>query len=71
METTKLFIQTHKTNKWKYQPLLTHAYRVLLKRARQGMIIVVPEGDPLDKTRDNEKYDPTWNYLKEIGIDVI
>ena len=35
------------------------------------MIIVVPEGDPLDKTRDSEKYDPTWNYLKEIGIDVI
>ncbi len=48
-----------------------NTYRVLLTRARQGMIIVVPEGDPLDKTRDSEKYDPTWNYLKEIGIDVI
>ena len=48
-----------------------NAYRVLLTRARQGMIIVVPEGDPLDQTRDSEKYDPTWNYLKEIGIDVI
>ena len=48
-----------------------NAYRVLLTRARQGMIIVVPEGDPLDKTRDSEKYDPTWNYLKEIGLDVI
>ena len=48
-----------------------NAYRVLLTRARQGMIIVVPEGDQLDKTRDSEKYDPTWNYLKEIGIDVI
>ena len=35
------------------------------------MIIVVPEGDPLDKTRNGEKYDPTWNYLREIGIDVI
>ena len=46
-------------------------YRVLLTRARQGMIIVVPEGDQLDKTRDSEKYDPTWNYLKEIGIDII
>ena len=48
-----------------------NAYRVLLTRARQGMIIVVPEGDPLDKTRDSEKYDPTWNYLKEVGLDVI
>ena len=48
-----------------------NAYRVLLTRARQGMIIVVPEGDPLDKTRDGEKYDPTWNYLKDIGLDII
>ena len=48
-----------------------NAYRVLLTRARQGMIIVVPEGDPLDITRDIEKYDPTWNYLREIGLDVI
>ena len=48
-----------------------NAYRVLLTRARQGMIIVVPEGDPLDKTRDSEKYDPTWNYLKDIGLDII
>ena len=45
--------------------------RVLLTRARQEMIIVVPVGDPLDKTRDSEKYDPTWNYLREIGLDVI
>ena len=48
-----------------------NAYRVLLTRARQGMIIVVPEGDPLDITRDIEKYDPTWNYLREVGLDVI
>ena len=27
--------------------------------------------DPLDKTRDSQKYDPTWNYLREIGLDVI
>jgi len=48
-----------------------NAYRVLLTRARQGMIIVVPEGDPLDETRNSEKYDPTWNYLKQIGLNVI
>ena len=32
---------------------------------------MVLEADPLDKTRDREKYVPTWNYLKEVGIDVI
>ena len=48
-----------------------NAYRVLLTRARQGMIIVVPEGDPIDKTRNSAYYDPTWNYLKEIGLEVI
>tara|TARA_B100000161_G_scaffold57282_1_gene37840 strand:+ start:339 stop:440 length:102 start_codon:yes stop_codon:yes gene_type:complete len=33
--------------------------------------MVAPEADPLDKTNDCKKYDPTWNYLKEVGIDVI
>lgn len=45
-----------------------NAYRVLLTRARQGMIIVVPEGDPEDPTRQANFYDPTYNYLKKIGI---
>ena len=48
-----------------------NAYRVLLTRARQGMVIVVPEGDEKDPTRHSEIYDPTWEYLKNIGIDVI
>jgi hypothetical protein len=41
---------------------------MLLTRARQGMVIVVPEGDPDDPTRAREYYDPTHAYLKEIGI---
>ena len=45
-----------------------NAYRVLLTRARQGLVIVVPEGDPLDHTRKPEFYDPTWRYLKSIGL---
>ena len=48
-----------------------NAYRVLLTRARQGMVIVVPEGDhgiPPDKTRNPEWYDNIYSYLKEIGI---
>ncbi len=53
------------------QTYLKNAYRVLLTRARQGMIIVVPEGDAEDSTRKHEFYDPTFEYLQEIGFDVI
>ena len=53
------------------QTYLKNAYRVLLTRARQGMIIVVPEGDAEDLTRKYEFYDPTFEYLQEIGFDVI
>ena len=45
-----------------------NAYRVLLTRARQGMVIVVPEGDANDPTRDAQFYDPTWEYLALLGI---
>ena len=48
-----------------------NAYRVLLTRARQGMVIVVPEGDENDPTRVSEYYDPTFDYLKNIGFDVL
>jgi hypothetical protein len=50
---------------------LKNAYRVLLTRARQGMVIVVPEGNNEDPTRKNEFYDSTFNYLKSIGIKII
>ncbi len=64
-------------SKWNYikkaerQMYLKNAYRVLLTRARQGMVIVVPHGDITDKTRDPEYYDPIFGYLKSIGFDVI
>ena len=48
-----------------------NAYRVLLTRARKGMIICVPEGDrghPPDDTRRPEFYDKTYEYLKSLGI---
>lgn len=45
-----------------------NAYRVLLTRARQGMIIFVPKGDTNDPTRLPKFYDSTFNYLKEIGL---
>ena len=50
---------------------LKNAYRVLLTRARQGIVIVIPQGDQEDLTRKKEFYDPTFNYLKEIGFKVI
>lgn len=50
---------------------LKNAYRVLLTRARQGMIIVVPTGDINDSTRLPSYYDATYKYLREIGIETI
>lgn len=48
-----------------------NAYRVLMTRARQGMIICVPEGNPSDHTRLPEFYDGTYKYLKSIGLEEI
>lgn len=45
-----------------------NAYRVLMTRARQGMIICVPEGKVEDHTRQPEFYDGTYEYLKLIGL---
>ena len=52
-----------------------NAYRVLLTRSRDGMVIVVPTGDTIhsggfiDKTRLPEFYDGTYEYLKSLGIE--
>jgi hypothetical protein len=35
------------------------------------MVIVVPAGDPIDLTRNPAFYDPTFNYLTDIGIPAI
>ena len=51
-----------------------NAYRVLLTRARKGMIICVPEGDrghPPDDTRRPEFYDETYKYLCSLGLKVL
>ena len=47
---------------------LKNAYRVLLTRARQGMVIFVPEGSSSDPTRDPAYYNSTYAYLREIGV---
>lgn len=50
---------------------LKNAYRVLLTRARQGMVIFIPKGDPSDRTRQPEFYDQTVRYLIQCGIPLI
>lgn len=48
-----------------------NAYRVLLTRARQGMVICVPEGNVADGTRLPEFYDSTYRCFKELGVEEI
>lgn len=61
----------NRIRKQERQVYLKNAYRVLLTRARQGMVIVVPYGDDKDMTRKHEFYDNTFKFLKEIGFHVI
>jgi DUF2075 family protein len=55
-------------NKLERQAYLKNAYRVLLTRARQGMVIFVPPGDPTDHTRPPGYYDPVYRYLTQVGL---
>jgi hypothetical protein len=47
---------------------LVNAYRVLLTRARQGMVIFVPLGDEQDSTRPPNFYDGTYSFLRKCGV---
>ena len=60
-----------KIRKPEAQSYQLNAYRVLMTRARQGMIICVPEGKVEDHTRQPEFYDGTYEYLKSIGLEEI
>lgn len=63
-------------SKQELQKYMLNAYRVLLTRARAGMVICVPAGNPNktvsgfweDSTRLPEYYDGTYQYLKSLGI---
>jgi DUF2075 family protein len=75
---------TYSFNEWRYKAFkgtnwqninkklvmlyLKNTYRVLLTRARQGMVIFIPKGSSDDITRDPKYYDNTYEYLKRIGI---
>jgi len=58
----------NKIRKEERKNYLKNAYRVLLTRARQGMVIVIPEGDKDDHTCPPSFYNSTYDYLKEIGF---
>ena len=74
MNNTDWKYQNFKGTKWQNinqqidKEYLKNTYRVLLTRARQGMVIFIPEGSDIDHTRPSEFYDNTYNYMKEIGI---
>ena len=74
---TKWVEQTSSSeSKQELMKYMLNAYRVLLTRARSGMVICVPSGNPNknpsgfweDSTRLPEFYDGTYEYLKKIGI---
>jgi len=69
--------QAFKGTKWQNvnsaerQIYLQNAYRVILTRARQGMIIFIPEGDCQDPTRPPAHYNETFQYLLACGLPLI
>jgi hypothetical protein len=50
---------------------LLNTYRVLLTRARQGIIVWIPVGDPSDETRLPSRFDATADYLVRCGLPLI
>ncbi len=63
-----------KGSKWMHvhndaqQRYLENSYRVLLTRARQGMVIYIPQGNSQDFTRAPAFYDETYQYLQQCGL---
>tara|TARA_R110002020_G_scaffold166672_1_gene354796 strand:+ start:18 stop:1979 length:1962 start_codon:yes stop_codon:yes gene_type:complete len=73
-----------KDGKWNYQSFggtkwkaikseveksyLRNAYRVLMTRARQGIVIFIPHGDSSDRTRPPGLYDSTFEFLLSCGM---
>lgn len=74
----------YNNNKWNYKKFkgtkwqnvadqnkinyLVNSYRVLLTRARQGMVIYIPYGNNEDVTRPEYMYDGTFDFFKSIGV---
>lgn len=73
-ETGEWVTRSFRGNKWNKVPneldqqYLINKYRVLLTRAREGMIIWVPKGDPIDSTRPTDWFDATAEFLVSCGL---
>ena len=50
---------------------LKNAYRVILTRTRQGMVVFVPRGDTADATRPPEFYDGIFDFWVRCGVPVL
>jgi hypothetical protein len=67
-------VQAFKGTKWQTvrdstrRQYVLNKYRVLLTRAREGMILWVPRGDSSDWTRPRAKYDAVAEYLQLCGL---
>jgi hypothetical protein len=48
-----------------------NAYRVLLTRARCGVVIYVPQGDVQDPTRNPAEFDHTAEFLQSCGAQLV
>ncbi|UUV17247.1 DUF2075 domain-containing protein [Fusobacteria bacterium ZRK30] len=77
MENKNWNFQSFKGTKWQNinqnitREYLKNTYRVLLTRARQGMVIFIPHGSEADHTRLSKYYDGTFEYLSSIGIEIL
>lgn len=66
-----------KTSKWteirdeQQKIYRRNAYRVLLTRARQGIVLYIPTGDAGDPTRDPAEFDATTSFLLACGARLI
>lgn len=60
--------QRHQEEQKRY---LENAYRVLLTRARQGVVIFLPHGKDEDSTRQSAFFDDTFAYLVSCGIEIL
>lgn len=73
-ESRKWLSRMFRGNSWKDvtneidQRYLINKYRVLLTRAREGMVIWVPEGGVADETRQPAGFNATFNFLRQCGL---
>jgi hypothetical protein len=74
MEESEFVPKTLRGRKWnniknsRAKNYAINKYRVLLTRAREGMIIWVPQGAPIDESRHDGPTDQTASFLLRCGI---